>query len=204
MGYMFAFHSDIYPTALSGIASRYSIMCRVFCTISHTHSIFFKPGDTFLSECRLVLSYLAWNCLVFFVWVWIILNISYVSHLYEHLFHIFHIYNIPQGHCANRLQPVLLSMISMYGAYFEPYKTRQEMTRQGKASHCVSQTRQEGCPLVLRNSVSAYIATWVTGHVIIQRVDIIIFYTGPNNSLIFHCLFFLINSAISYYVVLLR
>ena len=65
-----------------------------------------------------------------------------------------HIYDIPQGHCANGLQPVLLSAISMYvSGLFWPYKTKQNESKQGKASCCVTQTRQEGCPLILKSAV---------------------------------------------------
>ena len=36
--------------------------------------------------------------------------------------------------------------------YLWPYKSKQDDTRHGKVSHCVTQRRQEGCSMILKNT----------------------------------------------------
>ena len=51
--------------------------------------------------------------------------------------------------CANR-------HIYVWGGLFGAIQTKQDETRQGKVSRCVSQTTEERCPLVLNNTVCDY------------------------------------------------
>ena len=88
--------------------------------------------------------------LVFPSLVWIFFKLStYLLNKYGYQFHTLdiHVYNIPQGHCAYRLLPVSITVIIMYGGDLFLAVQGKNVTRQGKAWHCVTQTRQEGCPV---------------------------------------------------------
>ena len=107
---------------------------------------YFSPlWDNFFSGCRLVLSCLAWSCLVLLcLCVWqssiyydfsIDMNIN--SPLYKFIL---------TRKDTVQLQPLLLTAISIYGSgIFGLPKTKQGNPGQSKALCCVSQTRQEGC-----------------------------------------------------------
>ena len=71
-----------------------------------------------------------WPCLLLLCLCFWWIPIYYFINKYEYPFRTLHIYNIPHGHWADRLQPVLLAIISMPRVvYFWPYKTKQVVRR---------------------------------------------------------------------------
>ena len=105
-----------------------------FCSILYEHTIVFsKTWGNLLVWGSPSLVLFTWPCLALLcLGVWRI-PIYYFINKHEYPFRTLYIYYIPQGHWANRLQPVLLAIISMHGvAYFWPYKTKagREKVRQ--------------------------------------------------------------------------
>ena len=96
------------------------VMCSLSAHIIHGRFIGNKPITVFfktrghLLVCELPGLVLPGLVSSWFVWVWVIFNIQFWNN-HEYPFHTFHIYAIPQEHCANQLQPVLLTVIIMYG-----------------------------------------------------------------------------------------
>ena len=80
-----------------------------------------------------------------FVCVLVILSISYMNIGFTLSRYII----FPKLHCANQLQPIVISMYwcgSFWGV--------QDKARRDKARHCVASARQDGWPLVLKNNIA--------------------------------------------------
>ena len=77
---------------------------------------FSKPKCTSLSGCRLVSSSFAWFSSSCIFYSFVILADYTLSTNYKHPLDTLHVQNIPQGHCSNNLQSVLLIVMSMYGS----------------------------------------------------------------------------------------
>ena len=95
--------------------------------ITTAYSIFQHHGTPPCMDAALSYLFLSGLCLSFWQF-----STYYCFKEYDDPFHILHIYATPTGHCANQLQPVLLTAIGMYGNGFIwaiHRKTRKQKVR---------------------------------------------------------------------------